>query len=267
LAFGNPYFSEVLGAIGEVTEARNCYLQLHSYGDMTSETEKTLSLYRSGRIDGFILLSSRVYDPLIAALLQNRIPFTLIGRTMNMLEMNDEICYVNTDNVVSTQQAVEFLIEKGHQRIGILSGPKQFVVSQDRLMGYRNALMLHNLPFKESYDVMAGYSHEDAMAATEQLVSQNPELTAIFAYDDLKGVAAIEKLLEMGIDVPGRIAVLGTNNYDIGKVIRPSLTTVEVPIKELGHMAAHMLIDKIQGKPLKSSRLILPTKLIIRQSV
>ncbi|MGN0745835.1 MAG: LacI family DNA-binding transcriptional regulator [Aristaeellaceae bacterium] len=265
LAFGNPYFSDVLGAIGEVIEARDCYLQLHSYSDMASETQKTVALYRSGRVNGLILLSSRVYDPLVMTLVRSEIPFTLIGRVINMPD--EQISYVNTDNIVSAQQAVEYVIGKGHRHIGILSGPKQYVVSQDRLMGYRNALMLHGLPFRESYDEVAGYSHQDAKEATERLVRNNPELTAIFASDDLKGVAALEQLREMGIDVPGQMAVLGFDDYEIGRVVRPALTTVEVPVKELGRTAANMLIDRIEGKHTGARQVILDTRLIVRESV
>lgn len=267
-AFGNPYFSGVIGAIGGVAEDSGYNLQIHSDNNTVSEMERTVRLYKSGRINGFILLSSRVYDPLIVELLKHEVPFTLIGRVIeNTIPGYDQIHWVNNDNISLSKKAVELLIQKGHQNIGILTGPTKYVVSQDRYTGYRQALVMNGKEYCDEYSAEAGYTYEDAKEATERLVACNPKMTAIFATDDLKGVAAIEKLSEMGIKVPDQVAVIGCDNFDISRIIRPALTTVNIPIHQLGVVATNMLIDLIEGRVVKNRHVILETEMIIRESV
>lgn len=266
-AFGNPYFPSVIGAIGSVTEERGYNLQIHSYSDSMSEIRKTVRLFKSGQVNGFILLSSRVYDPLIVELMKNKIPFTLVGRVIeNTIPDYDDIYWVNNDNIASSKGAVEYLIHKGHERIGILTAPDKYVVSQDRYIGYRQALVANGKEYHSRYRAEAGYSYEDAKQAAELLVRNNPDMTAIFATDDLKGVAAIEKLTEMGIRIPEQIAVMGCDNFEISKIIRPSLTTINIPIHSLGVAAATMLIDLLEGREVEERHVIFETEMILRES-
>ncbi len=266
--FINPYFTNVIGAIGSVTEENDFFLQINSYDNTTNEVDKIMKLYKSRQVNGFILLSSRVYDPLIVELLKNKVPFTLIGRVIeNTIQDYDSIYWVNTDNIGLSKNAVEFLIKKGHEHIGILTGPMQYVVSQDRYTGYRQALVMNGKEFLDGYSIEAGYSYQEAKKAAAELVTNNPEITAIYATDDLKGVAAIEALTEMGISVPGQIAVIGCDNFDISRIIRPALTTVNIPIYDLGIVAANMLIDIMNGNEIQNRHVNLDTELVIRDSV
>ena len=267
-AFGNPYFSLITGEIGTVAAKRGYNLQINSFENVETEVSKGIELYSSGQVHGFLLLSSRVYDPMIYRLAQEGIPFVIIGRVIeNTMPNYQDIHWINTDNVSSSRMAVDYLIDKGHRNIGILTGPMKYVVSQDRYMGYRQALVTHNLPFHESYAVSGEYSLHQAMEATRKMLGDNPEITAIFATDDLKAIAALEVLHQMGKRLPQDVSVIGFDNFDISQIVHPKLTTIEVPIVQMGYQATNMLISLIEGEEVPEKHIIMDTKLIERESV
>lgn len=265
-AFSNPFFADVLRGIGNVTQKHNYYLQLISFSDKNLEKEESIKLLRSGRVDGLILLSSRIYDPLIYELLSQDFKFVLSGRILENSLLKEKLYCVNTDNIGDSYRAVCHLIRMGHKKIAILNAPMEYVVSKDRYDGYRQALLWGGIEHDLDLEIDGGYTFEDAKIAIKEKLMRRRDITAIFATDDMKAVAAIKAIKELGLRVPEDIAVIGYNDFEVATVIEPNLTTVRVPIFELGKEAANMLIQLLQGKEIKEKRKIIPTEFIIRDS-
>lgn len=265
-AFSNPFFADVLRGIGNVAQKHDYYLQLISFSDLKKEKEECIKLLRSGRVDGLILLSSRIYDSLIYELLSQDLKFVLSGRILESSLLSEKIHCVNTDNVGDSYKAVCHLIRLGHKKIAIVNAPMEYVVSKDRYDGFRQALLWGGIEHDPDLEIDGGYTLEDARKAVKEKLMKRRDITAIFATDDLKAVAAIQAIKELGMKVPEDIAVIGYNDFEVATVVEPNLTTVRVPIFELGKEAATMLVQLLQNKEIKEKRKIIPTEFIIRDS-
>lgn len=263
-AFGNPYFSIVVQSISQVCERYNHDIMLNFSSDEKGELEKCLSMINGKVVKGFILLSSRLNHVLVEKLLELDFPFVVIGKVLDE-ELANKVYTVDTDNFKDSKEAVNYLIRLNHRRIGCVHAPLKYVVSKERLDGYIEAHKENNLPINYALVADGGYTVNDAYEATKKILSSPVRPTAIFATDDIKGFGVFKALNEAGLRIPDDVSLIGHNNYDIAELTQPPLTTIDVPIQQLGTIAAQVLFDLINGKQ-PSKRTILETKLIIRQS-
>ena len=265
-AFQNPFFSEVLMGIGHVLEEYGYNMQLMMYNDVTQEREKVMAALASGMIQGVILLSTRTYDLLIQDLVNRDYPFVISGRVSAGINSDRTIYSVNTDNRGDSYKMVDHLAKLGHKHIAILNGPQEYVVNRDRYDGYRRALLNNGLVFDEDLLIDGGYTLDDARRAVLKKLETRKDITAIFAKDDLKAIAVIQGIKEMGLRCPEDIAIVGYNDYEIAKIAEPRLTTMRVPIYDLGTESARMLMKIFKEEPIPEPMKLLPTEMIIRDS-
>jgi len=263
-AFGNPYFSIVLQAIGETAENKNYEIILCSSSDENKEVEKCMSMIESKVVQGLLLLGSRINDRLVEELKRIGFPFVLVGRVIDE-ELAKSIYSVDTDNFEDCREAVEYLIQLGHRRIGCIHAPLKYVVSKDRLGGYIEAHKKALIPVDYSLIADGGYSSGNAYEAAMKLLKNPNPPTAIFATDDIKAVGAYKAMVELGIKIPDQVSLIGHNNYEISQFITPSLTTIDVPIYALGTSSTRLLFDLIEGN-MPDKRIILETNFIKRDS-
>ena len=264
-AFVNPFYPEVLSGIGHVTQQHGYYIQLLSFNEKEAEREECMRLIRSGRVDGLILLNTRVYDTLLCELLENGFKFVISGRADESVHKKEVYC-VNTDNINDSFKITKHLINLGHRKIAMLNGPKEYTVNQDRYSGYRKALLFSGIEFDEDLEIDGRFSFNDAKEIVKEKLLSRSDITAIFAKDDIKAVAAIQAIKEMGKRVPEDISVVGYNNYAVSKIIEPNITTINVPIFEVGKNLAELIIKLLENQKIEESKILLPTELIIRDS-
>ncbi len=166
------------------------------------------------------------------------------------------------DRAAAARQAVEHLIKLGHQRIAFLA------IEDDRLKGYRQTLQDFNLPFDQNLvftldpsDVLAS-----AYRLTERIINSQLRPSAIFAANDESAISALAALKDHGINVPQEIAIVSIDNIGLSEMIRPSLTTVEIPKKSMATYAMQLLMMQKQFKNQQPASIVVPTHLVIRES-
>src|SRR5512140_3158198 len=166
------------------------------------------------------------------------------------------------DRARAARQAVEHLIQLGHQRIAFLA------IQDDRLTGYRQTLLDHNLPYDEKLIFALDPSDvlSSAYRLTEALIEGQPRPTAIFAANDESAISAIAALHDHCVKVPEDIAIVSIDNIDMAKMIRPSLTTVDVPKRQMASYAMQLLLMREQFKGGQAASIVVPTELIVRES-
>ncbi|KRQ87622.1 HTH-type transcriptional repressor PurR [Caloramator mitchellensis] len=263
--FSNEAFLPlILQSIGEVADRKNFEIVLTTAKDENQEIKKCLSLIESRIIQGIIILSSRINDHLIEKLHEIKFPFVLLGRETND-RIADEIYTVDTDNFTDSKEAVEYLFKLGHRRIGYIHGPLKYVVSYDRLNGFIEAHKEAALPVDYTIIQDGGYTIQEAYNAAKKILSSQTPPTAIFVNDDLKAVGVYRAAYEMNLTIPDDISIIGHNNYEISQILTPQLTTIDVPIRELGIVATNKLFDIISENEVEK-RTILKTKFIERSS-
>jgi len=166
------------------------------------------------------------------------------------------------DRAAAARQAVEHLISLGHQRIAFLA------IQDERLTGYRQTLRDHDLPFDQSlvFTIDPIYVLPSAYQSTIEIIQMQPRPTAIFAANDESAISAIAALHDHGVRVPQDIAIVSIDNISLASMIRPSLTTVDIPKKRMAAYAMQVLMLQKEFKDQKSASIVLPTELIVRES-
>lgn len=261
-AFANPFFAEVIRGIGSVLHEAGLHLLL-SFTPTPAEAHRVcLGLLRQRRVDGVILTSARQQDPLIAELHRECFPFVLIGRTQD----GPPVSWVNNDNVLVGALATDHLLSRGHRRIALIIGPRDEVVSADRRQGWAQALARAGVPAPTEYVVDGGFTQEGAYRAMERLLALPERPTAVVAADDVMALGALRAAKEHGLSVPGDLALVGVNDDPISAYLQPPLTTVRIPVFELGATAARSLIELLSPGSLGPRQVILPSQLVVRES-
>jgi len=166
------------------------------------------------------------------------------------------------DRAAAARQAVEHLIKLGHKRIAFLA------IQDARLTGYRQTLLDHNLPYDESLILTPDPSHvlDAAYRSALEILQIKPRPTAIFAANDETAISAIAALQDHGVRVPHDMALVSIDNIGLAEMIRPALTTVDVPKRRMASYAMQVLMLQKQFKDQQSASIVLPTELIIRES-
>ncbi|MEO7470026.1 MAG: substrate-binding domain-containing protein, partial [Sphingobium limneticum] len=156
------------------------------------------------------------------------------------------------------------LVGRGHRRIAMLAGPEANFDARERLAGYTDTLA-ELFPEARTQVLRGDFSEESGYRAGRQLVSMSERPDAIFAANDMMAIGALVALRDMGIDVPGQIAVAGFDNIPLARLISPGLTTMAVDIADLGARAVNRLSAVIDGENVPQTELRHPS-LIVRNS-
>ena len=259
--FTDPFFSLLITGITHACHARGYHLMLSLFTTPEEETTLAPRLLKGGYVDGVILASTRLEDPLIGWMLEEHIPFVLISR-----HPDPRVTYVDADNIQGARMAVDYLIRQGHTRVATITGPLDMAPGQDRLEGYRRAMQAHRLPVHEAWIVEGDFTEEGGMAAMQQLLAlpdaERP--TAVFVASDTMAMGALKAVKDAGLHVPQDITLVGFDDLPQTAYLDPPLTTVRQPIPRLGETAVHLLLELLQYGPERVQRVVLPTELVIR---
>lgn len=263
VVFQNPFFPSVLQGISEGAREKNYALHMTT-GKLEKETfEAVINMVQGKRVDGMILLNSKVEDKVISYLRKIDFPFVIIGKPSKHLE---EITHVDNDNVRAMREATEYLIDLGHRDIAFIGGSLELMVTVDRLNGYKQALKNANIPLKSEYILHEEFLREGGQEAVVELMALEKRPTSLVVVDDLMALGVLSTLHELGIKVPEEISVVSFNNVLLSELSNPPLTSMDINIFDLGYQGSRNLIQKIQNSSEPTKRIIIPHKLVERLS-
>jgi LacI family transcriptional regulator len=264
----NPYYAEIIqGAEAYLHERGYRMLVGASFGDGTREQE-IVDLIRVKDFDGLLLTPVLGRDTDLAHLFDLRrrnIRFVLLEEVHGI-----QASLVDVNNVDGAKKGVEHLIELGHTRIAHFAGPRYSLHSQERLAGVREAYSESALVFSDALVVQAGDSLTDGYQAAlayfrDRAAAQRP--TGVTCYNDLVALGVCRALTELGIRVPEDVSVVGYDDIPLSEFVTPSLTSVRVPKREVGRIAAELLHAEIEDGPAASPRKVyLQAELVVRRS-
>ncbi len=262
--FRDPHLLAQISGIDAEANAQGYNLLLSTAGDSTSGLSAYERFIRNQMADGAIVyqtIGNRAGNELLVG--QNY-PFVSLGYDLD----NPNAYFVHSDDSAGAKDATQHLLEKGHRRIGLINGPQTGAAAamQQRLLGHQQALIEANLTFDPALMVYGDYTRPSGQLATEKLLALSNPPTAIFAFNDRMAMGAIRALQAVGLRVPEDVAVVGFDDIPTAADFNPALTTVGQPAKQMGQAAAQMLFSLIAGEPVEMQEVVLPAKLIIRQS-
>ncbi|KIL45661.1 LacI family DNA-binding transcriptional regulator [Jeotgalibacillus soli] len=263
--FQNPFFPTVLRGLSEGAHEKQYALQLVTGQNEEEIYNGVVQMVQGGRVDGVVLLYSKVEDRILIYLRDRKFPFVMIGKPFNFV---DEITHVDNDNFQAAKETTEYLIEMGHERIAFIGGDKDLVVTVERLLGYQGALKQADIDQKEEYILHQSFLREGGQDAVCELMELPLEFrpTAMIVADDLMALGVLNTLNELGISVPEDISIISFNNVLMSEMSRPPLSSVDINIFELGYEASKSLIQRIEKPDEPFKRVIVPHNIVKRFS-
>jgi DNA-binding LacI/PurR family transcriptional regulator len=259
--FGHLYFMHVLTGMSSVANARDAQVIVSTNADTVSGGAAYARVLRSGAADGVLVTSAAVGDPHVRALVESGLPAVLIG---NHPDLPDAVCVGIDDVAASADITAHLLAVHGRRRLLHVSGPLDHQTGIDRRAGF---LAAAERAGAASADVVEGDLAEPsgARAIAEQL-ERGPFAYdgVVFANDDM-AVGGLRALRTAGVDVPGRVSVVGFDDFGLARVVEPPITTVAVPAERMAAVAAERLFELIDGRSVHG-RTRLPVTLVVRRS-
>jgi DNA-binding LacI/PurR family transcriptional regulator len=256
--FGDPFFAAIVSGINARLSRSDYVLNLFIAND--DPGDKTTSYVRSGAVDGAIIVSHHTSDTFIDRI-ASAVPVVYGGRPVRERERD---YYVDVDNVRGGHDATTYLIERGHRRIAMITGPLTMPAGVDRLQGYRDALTAWELPEGAVED--GNFTAAGGADAMRRILESGERPDAVFVASDLMARGALTVLAAAGLRVPDDIAVMGFDDSPVATTVTPTLTTMRQPSFAQGERMATILLDLLAGKHPRHVT-ILETELVVRESV
>lgn len=257
----NFYFPTLLQGVSSALHEKDYAMMLWLGLPGQDDEQFYRRLEQNRLVDGAILASTPSMNLLIDRYLENNKPFVMVERPGHDY---DRINYVSIDNLNASYNLVMHLIRLGRQRIGHITGNLMIADGRDRVDGYKLALSHADLSIDKHLIVEGNFSQQSGYEGAKVLVERGVD--AIVAASDIMARGALQALRELGVRVPGDVAVVGFDDLPTAVQTIPPLTTIRQPIAEKGARAAQVLIDLIEGRLDGPQQILLPTELVIRES-
>ena len=262
----NPFFPQVVRGAEDCALKHGYLLNTFNTDDQVEREQQVFALLRSRRVDGILLVvaPSPAGDVAhIRKMVESGIPVVCLDRIPQGIALDS----VSVDNVKGAQMCVRHLINKGHRRIGIITGSLSLQTAKERLEGYRSAL--HGASIKpEPGLILEGDFREGSgyRLGKELLLGHHPP-TAVFVSNGMMAVGVVRALEEIGMQCPGDIAIASFDDLPLASAFRPHLTAVALPAYQIGSKGAELLIKRVREvTPGKHTTIRLDSELIIRES-
>jgi LacI family transcriptional regulator len=262
----DPYFAEVVRGVEDAaTPAGYLVITCSSERDAAQETSY-VRLLRSMRAASVIFAASGLDDPEHTGELHKHLAaMRLDGAAVVHLSphaLGD--ADVGVDNEAGIAAMVAELVRLGHRRIAFLAGPSALVVARARLSGYRRGLADAGVGFDERLVVHTSFDRDGGALGVDTLLAGSAPFTAIACANDPLAMGALARLADLGIDVPDAVSVAGFDDVPVAAMTSPPLSTVRLPLREMGRRGFAEAARVLDGGDLE--RIVLPTELAMRGS-
>lgn len=257
---GNPVYVEMMTAIERIVSASGFRLVLSSAATAASTVEVVRGLSR-GYVDGMIISPLRVTDDLLDALDAAPVPVVVLGRVPDAAGFDT----VRADSHTAMSLVVDHLAAAGRRDLVFVNGPLDTTPGSLRHEGFTAAAAAHETLAARSvatadFTISAGYE------AAIDLLDRDDRPDAIVAANDLIGIGVLRAAEDLGLSVPGDLAVTGVDNTELAGVVRPGLTSVDLGAEERGRVAAELLLARIAEPERHAHRVTVAPSLVVRGS-
>ena len=260
----NPFFNTIARGVEDSASSAGFNVIFCNTDESNDQEQKYIQLLIQKQVDGILLVPANSQSESIKFIQDQKTPLVVIDRSVP----NQDVDMIRGDSEAGAYQITTHLIELGHQRISLLTGPQGVSTAEERIKGYCRAMKVHNL--ENFIDFHYGnFSRQSGIDATRALFMGQVKPTALFAANNLIAVGALSVLRELGLSVPEQVSVVSFDGIPENLTVIPFLTTVNQPSYEIGKQATELLISRIKNdgdSPNEWQQIIFPTTLVIRKS-
>ncbi|HSF26951.1 MAG TPA: LacI family DNA-binding transcriptional regulator [Actinomycetes bacterium] len=259
----NPLFPPIVRGIEDVLAPAGYNAWLANTDNDPDRAAAHVESMRSRHVEGLIIATALLEDPLLDKLAAEDLPMVLINRRL----ARTDVPTVTSDDATGVALAVSHLAELGHRRIVHLAGPQTVSTGVTRLRSFRQAVHEHGLDDDPRLIVRcSAFSVAEGARAMREILDEGVEFTAVFAGNDMQAVGVYDVLQERGLRCPEDISVVGFNDTPFFDKLRPPLTTIHIPHYDIGAEAARMLLEELRDPTRSARSVLLPLTLVRRES-
>ena len=259
----NPLFPPMVRAAEQVlSNAGYTVVLTDTDNDLATERRQVEQLRVRG-MDGFLVATARWEDLMLDELAEQAVPTVLVNRNTG----SHRLPYVGADERAGVEAAVRHLAGLGHRQIVHLAGPADTSTGRERASAFRQAVKSHGLPTHRSMvRGCAAYTAAAGAEATRRLLELRQDVTALVCANDLIALGALSVLSEAGIGCPSQMSVIGFNDMTMVDQLTPPLTTVSLPLHQIGELAARLLLTEMADGPgnARAVQTLLGVRLAVR---
>jgi LacI family transcriptional regulator len=232
--------------------------------DLNKEREiQLIETLLEKQVDGLLFLGGEITEAHRELFSVSAVPVVLAATR----DEKKELPFVTIDQIQAAKEATSVLILEGNRRIAFIGGPLTDPVGgYPRWLGYKEALEENGLTFDEKLVRLGNYRYRSGFEAMKELLQTEPEITAVFATSDEMAVGAMHAALDLGRRVPDDLSVIGFENIPLASQVRPLLSTVSVPMYDIGAVAMRLLTKYMNNEPIETGQVYLQYGIELRGS-
>ena len=253
------WYSALLDGVLSIAVERDYDIKLAPIASDDTAPERKLE---DGSVDGVILAAPMENGPLLKWARAEALPCVVAGR----VNSDDPMPCVGIDDFAAELAAARHLIAQGHKHIAFLGSEWIQFSARQRELAYEKALQEAGLPAPMELRFHGKYQEQTGEEAARQILKLNTRPTAFLCASDEIAVGALRVVQQAGVRVPQDLVIVGFDDEPKVRMTQPPLTSVRQPVSEIGRTAAAMLLDIVEGRPLATRHVVLPTELIVRIS-
>ena len=268
----DPYFSTIAAGLIEVADARGLLVCMASTAAAEAAEREYVALMRAQRARAVILIGSRSDDAAARNALRAEIA-AFTGSGARAVAVGQDLLGVDTvlpENAAGAEALARAMVALGHRRFAVLAGPRGLLTARDRLDGFRAGLAVWGVPPEAARVIHGPFTRDGGYEAMSALLAASEPLPdCVFAVTDVMAMGALARLRAGGLAVPADIALAGFDDILTLRDVYPPLTTVRLPLKRMGAMAAELILSEAppEALPEPPPRVIpVPGEVILRES-
>jgi LacI family transcriptional regulator len=256
--FTDPYFPQLIQGVSSACNTHDHSMMLWM-AEPAYEVRTIRQILHSGLLDGVIVSSMLIDDPIVQSLHDSKMPFILVGRHPYI-----DVNYLDIDNITGGYEATSYLIRCGYQRIATIAGPQNMIAGFDRYSGYCQALRSHGFDLVGELVFEGDFTEAGGYVGMKKLLSFHPD--SVFVASDIMAIGALRALRENSLNVPADIAIIGFDDSPVALLSNPPLTTMRQSPYTMGYKTLETLLEITRNPGCQTRHIILKPELVTRKS-
>lgn len=258
----NTMVMELLTGVYNYTEEENIEFVFLATSTLKQSKKNFREFINEKGISGAVVQGLKMNDPYYKEIEEANFPVVFI----DMIASGNNVCNVSIDNELASFEAIQLLINKGHRNIGMINGRREAYVSVEREAGYIKALKKNDIQLNQEFVQYANFNEKISIEITKDLLSNHPEITALFCASDLMAIGAMKAISELNLRIPEDVSIIGFDDIILNEFLTPKLSSISQNMEKIGYSAAQCAHKMIDGEEVARQNYI-GYELKIRESV
>ena len=259
--FGDAYFGELISGVCDKAGKLGYKVMLEQAKPDFIKSGQHIDMFERRFADGILAMGMNDRHAFLKDFVDGRYPLVVCDNYFPQWKLDHVVC----DYRSGTVQIMNYLLQLGHRTIGMIFGAPTSATARDVVAGYQSKLTSNDLPFDQALIEDGKFTEQGGAEAAEKILERCPGVTALFAGNDKMALGAINYLTRRGVKVPGQISVVGFDDLKHSAFVNPALTTIHLPLYEVGAIACERLIERVHGRTDRVAD-VMPTHLVVRES-